>query len=335
MAGQWEAQMNFLFTLLWKRETAMQRDGQREDKIVLDLGVNFGAFFFHAASLGCKVVGIEMQPKLFHAVEMGSRLSNFTNNAHLYNNAVWYRRKELSFTPNYYSPKVYNLGHTPLLTDKSGKYVINTTRVDRIISNKKVKIFFLKIDVERAEPQALIGMNTLFLSRRVEHAVFEVGSPTEIEILFEIGYGCGAIDDIPKCNYSPLFKHKIKRQESIDNSMSLERPLLGKHSLADDCFFYSFKEAQVFFETHPFPKRRGYHNVHCFLKKDAPPTDEVVQREADKYKDQLLTYDGSFFRVESKNGKPFLREQSALTSVHVPAVEISFRTMFLIESDLV
>lgn len=139
MAGNWEAEMNYLFTLLWKKEVRRRENiPSTESKIVLDLGVNFGAFFFHAASLGCKVVGFEMQPKLFHAVEMGSRLSKFTNNAHLYNNAVWYRRKELSFTPNFYSKRVYNLGHTPLLGDKSGTHVINTTRVDSIISNKKV-----------------------------------------------------------------------------------------------------------------------------------------------------------------------------------------------------
>lgn len=141
MKGQWEPEMNFLFTLLWEQEVEKQKQNPVEEKIVLDLGVNFGAFFLHAASLGAPIVGIEMQPKLFTAVEKSSRLSGFTNNAHLYNKAVWYRQKELSFTPNYYSPRVYNLGHTWLNMDKTGKYVINTTRVDSIISNKKVQKF--------------------------------------------------------------------------------------------------------------------------------------------------------------------------------------------------
>lgn len=142
--GNWEREMNFLFTLLWEQEVNRLKQSTHpadndEEMIVLDLGVNFGAFFLHAASLGARVVGFEMQPLLFHAVEMSSRLSGFTNNAHLYNRAVWYRQKELSFTPNFYSTRKYNLGNTKLKRDKTGEFVINTTRVDRIISNKKVK----------------------------------------------------------------------------------------------------------------------------------------------------------------------------------------------------
>ena len=140
--------MNFLFTLLWEKEAGRQKtDPTEEEKIVLDLGVNFGAFFLHAASLGARVVGVEMQPKLFHAVEMSSRLSGFAEHAHLYNKAVWYRQKELPFTPNIYSNRNYNLGSTVLKMDKTGNFVVNTTRVDRIVSNKKVTFGSIMINL--------------------------------------------------------------------------------------------------------------------------------------------------------------------------------------------
>ena len=160
MKGQWEPEMNFLFTLLWEKEVKRQKlNPAAQEKIVLDLGVNFGAFFLHVASLGASVVGIEMQPKLFHAVEMSSRLSGFTGNAHLYNKAVWYRQKELSFTPNFYSKNKYNLGHTELKMDKTGEFVINTTRVDSIISNKEVNYSY-----DKDEYLSLQDMHVTYLS---------------------------------------------------------------------------------------------------------------------------------------------------------------------------
>ena len=120
-----------------------QKVNDAEEKIVLDLGVNFGSFFLHAASLGAPIVGFEMQPKLFHVVEKSSRLSGFTGNAHLYNKAVWYRQKELSFTPHRYSysanARSVNHGGTKLNNDKTGDFVIGTARVDSIISHKKVR----------------------------------------------------------------------------------------------------------------------------------------------------------------------------------------------------
>jgi hypothetical protein len=196
----------------------------------------------------------------------------------------------------------------------------------------QVKIFFLKIDVERAEPQAMIGMNSLFLSHRVENVVFEVNHPSEIEIMFDIGYGCSAIDDWPRCSYSPNSK-----QNRINfNVTDREYPRLVIHSLQDECFFYNKQQASLFFETHQPPKRRGYHNVHCFLKSNAPPTDFVIQEEADKFQGKLLSYDGSLFSIERRSGKPFLKEQiPGNTGVpSLPVVAASFRTMFLIESDI-
>jgi hypothetical protein len=210
---------------------------------------------------------------------------------------------------------------------------------------EQVKIFFLKIDIERSEPQALIGMNSLFLSHRVEHAVFEVKLPSEIEVLFDIGYGCSAIDDYPQCSYATgkNNKHRSKKRpqaSDFSTSPSHGQPELGKYSLHDECFFYNIEEATNFFQTHKYPKKRDYHNVHCFLKSDAQATDAIVRQEAEQYKDQLLEYDGNFFRIVSKNGKPFLKEeqQQVHGGVSAPssssAVSVSFRTMFLIESDL-
>ena len=187
-------------------------------------------------------------------------------------------------------------------------------------------------------------MNSLFLSHRVEHAVFEANSPSEIEILFDIGYGCSAIDDRPKCSYTPSQHHPKHNNNNLRTSKRTdqnhhEHPELGEHTLRSKCFFYDIEEAYNFYRTHKPPKNRGYHNVHCFLKTDAVSTDALVRQEAEKYTDKLLEYDGNFFRVVSRNGKPFLEEQhfqqaAPFSSDSLSAVKVSFRTMFLIESDM-
>ena len=204
---------------------------------------------------------------------------------------------------------------------------------------QQVKIFFLKIDIERAEPQALIGMNTLFLSHRVENAVFEARSPSEIEVLFELGYSCGAIDDFRhRCSYQPsVTRERVHTDRSTAHHDQLSAtPQFGKHSLRPQCFFHNMAQAEHFYKTKSPYVKRGYHSVHCFLKKELPSVDAIVQQEAEKYTDKLLEYDGNLFRVVSRNGKPFLEEQPALAASlpSPPVVNISFRTMFLIESDL-
>ena len=95
-----------------------------------------------AASLGCNIVGFEMQPKLYTMVEMGIRLSGYKSHAHIRHAAVWYKHTELSFTPNYYHPKKYNLGYTMLKNNTAGSIKINTTRIDKIIVNPKVIVLF-------------------------------------------------------------------------------------------------------------------------------------------------------------------------------------------------
>ena len=84
-----------------------------------------------------------MQPKLYTIVELGIRISGYKPHAILHHAAVWYTEQELSFTPNYYHPKKYNLGYTILKNDTSGNIKINTSRIDHYISAHKVSTFNL------------------------------------------------------------------------------------------------------------------------------------------------------------------------------------------------
>lgn len=191
--------------------------------------------------------------------------------------------------------------------------------------------------MERAEPQTLIGMNKLFLSHRVQHVVFEVNSPSEIEIMFDIGYGCSAIDDHPRCSYGATrhARKGAKTEAPLQQVTGREFPDVGKFSLSDECFFYNMDEANTFFRTHLPPKRRGYHNVHCFLRSDAVSTEAIVLKEAEKFTGKVLSYDGCLFELASVRGRPFLRElRAGEAGPGLPVEAVSFRTMFLIESDL-
>ena len=136
--NKWESALNNLFRDEWANYKS-----KKPNTIVLDVGVNFGSFYMFAASQGCNIVGFEMQPKLYTIVELGIRISGYKPHAILHHAAVWYTEQELSFTPNYYHPKKYNLGYTILKNDTSGNIKINTSRIDHYISAHKVSTFNL------------------------------------------------------------------------------------------------------------------------------------------------------------------------------------------------
>lgn len=132
--GTWENRLNVMFKDLWDNRLPAEKN-----MIVMDVGVNFGNFYMYAASMGCHMLGFEMQPKLYNIVEMSIRLSGYKHHSNLVNNAVWFSQLEMSFTPVVYGPKQSNLGYTHLLQDGKGDIRINTTRIDAVLANPRVR----------------------------------------------------------------------------------------------------------------------------------------------------------------------------------------------------
>jgi hypothetical protein len=143
---------------------------------------------------------------------------------------------------------------------------------------------------------------------------------------------------IPSCYYGAS-KNAPSYTGHLDSD--LIRMGLDRYPLPRECFFYNREEAEFFFNIHktdPGKDKKAYYNLHCFLRKNiSVSVDEIIRKEANQYTGKLLRYDDDLFQVVDRNGKPFLKEfehEKGKFPSSVTIVNATFRTMFLIESDL-
>ena len=184
--GNWEENLNLMFKELWT--TSISRG------LVLDCGVNMGSFTMFAASLGARLLGFEMQPYLSVLVSMSLRLSGYLNHVHILNNALWYiSGRNFSFSP-YRWGGTYNFGATAVIQGHGGITNISTLRIDKVVPADK-PIFFMKLDLERSEPYALLGMNDIINNGKVKHVVIECTEPLVLQVFFRLGYVCRIFDN--------------------------------------------------------------------------------------------------------------------------------------------
>lgn len=224
-SSSWEQSLNFMFRHLWLTE------GSGLNLPVLDVGVNYGSFLLFAASLGCRLYGFEMQSYLFALVEMSLRINGYRNHVNIFNTAVWEESGlEFSFTPVF-----MNYGATSVQEKNTGEFKVMSRRIDELFTEEK--IFFMKIDIEGSEPQALKGMDDYINNKKVKHIVMEVRYPEILEKLYNIGYICRIFDEFPECKWPHL------------NST---------------CTLQSYNDAILTFQTRPMDEH-GYIDIHCAL----------------------------------------------------------------------
>jgi FkbM family methyltransferase len=151
--GLWEKDMLSLFLFLWhtRKDTT--------SCITVDAGAHVGTFTLFAASMGCHVLSFEMQFTSVALVHWSLRLSGYTHRVQQFNVALWNETGiELSWLD-----RKSNIGNADLFSalPGTGKPILSQ-RFDEIYTQSE-DIFFMKMDVEKAEEYALQGLFKLFL----------------------------------------------------------------------------------------------------------------------------------------------------------------------------
>lgn len=237
--GNWEANLNSLFRHYWLK----QYNKKGAVDVVIDAGMNLGCFTLFAASQGAKVFSFEMQGDLVSLAQLSIRVSGYSHHVFVYHAAIW---NETGLTLSY-APVIGNFGGTSVHHNTEGQYTVQSIRLDKVISPDP--IFFLKMDIEGAEMEALQGMGKVLTGRYIHHIVFEARYnryETIAKWLFDIGYKVCQVFDEPKENCA--FPH------------------IDRH-----CIFYSFSEMQEYFRLHHQEFVDGkmlhtdYVDIHCSL----------------------------------------------------------------------
>lgn len=225
-ADGWEKSLNLMFKSLWEAE------GASLNLKVIDVGVNYGSFLLYAASMGCKLYGFEMQSYLYTLVEMSVRINGYQDHVELFNTAVWDTSGlEFSFTPVY-----MNYGATFVQERSSGIYKVLSKRIDELIHDENY--FFMKMDIEGSEANALKGMEKYITNRLVKHISIEVTYPKLLQNFYEIGYKCRLFDEKPDCMWP---------------------------NLNSKCTLQTYDDIVEVFESRTKGYLRNYFDFHCFL----------------------------------------------------------------------
>jgi FkbM family methyltransferase len=255
--GQWERSLNSMFLHLWSSYGLESADD--ENIVVLDLGAAFGSFTLFAASLGARVWAFEMQYGSYALLEMSLRLSGYRNRVKLFKHAVWSRTGDSAF---YFTSKTnpgavfartatqhnahensFDLEMRPVVWNSTTQYEVSTICLDDLSlarSDAPLKIFFMKMDVEGAEPYAIEGMRNLLSGRRIQHFTIEVRIHNTLILVqfFEMGYVCRVYDEEGYCHWP---------------------------NIPCNCYARSYDDVErIFTERDPW-KGRGYIDFHCSL----------------------------------------------------------------------
>jgi FkbM family methyltransferase len=160
--------------------------------LVIDVGAHIGKYTILAAKLSKKVIAIEPNKENFTILERNIRL-NRLNNVYALNLAAFNKNSKL---------KLY-IGDTSgqhSIFKKYGNYQsVDGIKLDSLFKRLNIKkVDLIKIDVEGAEVQVLLGMLEYLKKRRVKNIIIEVkpNNLRKIKRLFEkLGYLIKKIED--------------------------------------------------------------------------------------------------------------------------------------------
>ena len=158
--GLWERDMLSLFLFLLHT----RNDSSISPCITVDAGAHVGTFTLFAASMGCQVLSFEMQFTSVAVVQFALRLSGYTHRVQQYNVALW---NETGIELHWID-RLHNVGNADLFSTLpgTGKPILSQ-RFDDIYTRSD-DIFFMKMDVEKAEEYALQGQS---VSQRRSHDI--------------------------------------------------------------------------------------------------------------------------------------------------------------------
>ena len=239
--GHYENNLNMMFKYLWELE--VKSVNNVDSYPVIDVGVNYGAFTMFAASFGARLYCFEMQPLLVALVDISLRISGYKHNVQLFNVAIS-NQTGLNIS---FSPVAGNLGETYVKesrNESAGTQIVTTRRIDELFRENNV--FFMKLDIEGAEPSALSSMGDLINNRKVKHIVVEtrLSTVSMLESLYSKGYLCRFFDVGPHCSFA-----------------------LG---IQNSCLMPTYVSALSMINLHlqKSKSRWAYVDVHCFLSNE-------------------------------------------------------------------
>jgi FkbM family methyltransferase len=124
--------------------------------LVMDIGCHVGTFSIGAAAMGRRVIAVDANPFHTELVSMSARLNGFSN-MHVVNRAVSLSTDPVRFIPN-------NLfGAIDFSGNSGGTITVETMRLDEVVAlhSEGRRVRFLKMDIEGAEYEALVGAERL------------------------------------------------------------------------------------------------------------------------------------------------------------------------------
>jgi FkbM family methyltransferase len=186
----------------------------REGMIVFDVGAYFGEItllFSHFVGVTGKVHSFEANPESFQRLKYVVEASG-RKNIQLNHCAIADRKTELEF----YQYDTAHLSWSTLAQRPLENYGVDVKPISQIkvigetldsycTKNEISKIDLLKVDVEGAEYQVMIGAEKLFSEKRISCCIFEFGQTT-----FDMGNDPKQIEEFLK-------KHNYQLQNAIES----------------------------------------------------------------------------------------------------------------------
>lgn len=125
------------------------------DEIFLDIGAYTGDTFdsfCSAYNVWGHYIGIEADPEMYRILDRKVLTNNNNDNVELYNVAAWDKKDQLFFDVNPGSSSVSSGGLI-------GKKEVDAVSIDELLNERSIT--FIKMDIEGAEYNALIGMKNV------------------------------------------------------------------------------------------------------------------------------------------------------------------------------
>ena len=157
----------------------------RAGDVFVDVGANVGYYTLKAASKGVRVISVEPLPENIIILKLNLKLNNCLHRVEIIDKCAWSENREivLRMPEGYYglASAFHSFVHNPRFAK------VKCIRLDDILGHIE-RIRLLKLDIEGAEYEALVGMKKTL--RKVDFIVIEVSrSPGKvIELLRDYGF---------------------------------------------------------------------------------------------------------------------------------------------------
>lgn len=126
-----------------------------KDDVIIDCGSNLGLFTLYSLNNGAnKVISIDPSIKIINSFQVNCYDGLLNNKVIFYNKALWNESNlKLNLDPYYFSAGSHIVEETSNIT-----YLVDSITIDDIVSEQKLsKVDLIKMDIEGAEENALLG----------------------------------------------------------------------------------------------------------------------------------------------------------------------------------